>query len=161
MDFILLYVKDNSAGVCGLLFAIIVIIIIIVIVASNSGKKPPPKRVITSNQEPLYMPQEQIQKIYEPLPPPHEMEAEPEIEINKTSVRDFNEQVKKFKKLYDLNILTYTECSLQIDNLINQLSPDNIDESKEDFLLGLSPLLQEKILSEDNIKKIKSLILNQ
>ncbi|MFZ4590666.1 MAG: hypothetical protein ACOYN6_06690 [Ignavibacteria bacterium] len=75
------------------------------------------------------------------------------------SVLLFKEQILKYKKLYDNGMFTYTEFSEMKAKYIDELSTLGIKESKEDFLLELTSMFKESALNEDDLSKIKSIIL--
>ena len=74
---------------------------------------------------------------------------------NAIIVKDFIEQLNKFKKLYDNNMLSFTEYESIKKQSINQLDSRNISEKSEDFLLELIPLIKSNVISEDDLEQIK------
>jgi len=60
--------------------------------------------------------------------------------------------------LYDLNILSFTEFTAFKKDYINSIQGDKLTESKEDFLLGISSLVNDGILSSEELSEIKTII---
>jgi len=71
---------------------------------------------------------------------------------------DFYNILIKQKKLYDLNILSFTEFTAFKKDYINSIQGDKLTESKEDFLLGISSLVNDGILSSEELSEIKTII---
>lgn len=74
------------------------------------------------------------------------------------SFKDMNDKFSKLKTLYDDGILSFTEFSESKTNYISELDKNKLSESKEDFLLGILPLLKNETISEDDITEIKKRI---
>ena len=74
------------------------------------------------------------------------------------SSKEFKDKLLKFYDLYRSNIIDNTEFENQKDKLIGSLANKNLSESKLDFLLDLSTLQSENILSKENLSKIKTTI---
>lgn len=77
---------------------------------------------------------------------------------NHISFKDMNDKFSKLKTLYNDGILSFTEFSESKTNYISLLNKNNLSESKEDFLLGILPLLKNGTISEDDITEIKKRI---
>lgn len=82
------------------------------------------------------------------------------IKSDLVSSSDFTNILLKQKNLYDINILTFTEFVSFKKEYISSINGKNILESKEDFLLGISTLVIEGILSAEELSQIKSIISN-
>lgn len=80
------------------------------------------------------------------------------IKSDLVSSSDFTNILLKQKNLYDINILTFTEFVAFKKEYISSIIGKNILESKEDFLLGISTLVLEGILSAEELSEIKSII---
>jgi phosphate/sulfate permease len=79
----------------------------------------------------------------------------------KISGVDFLNSMNKFNNLFQKNVLTQNEFEKQKLKLINNLHKQNIDGTPEDFLDNILPLLEKKILSSDEMKKIKKIVLDK
>lgn len=77
------------------------------------------------------------------------------------SASSLKEQIVKYKRLFDNGILNYTEYSENKENIIDEIKAKGIKESKEDFLLELTPLLKENTLNESDITRIKAILFNK
>ena len=71
---------------------------------------------------------------------------------------DFHNILIKQKQLYELNILSFTEFTAFKKDYINSKRDNKLIESKEDFLLGISSLVKEGILSTEELSEIKTII---
>jgi len=74
---------------------------------------------------------------------------------------DFIEHIKKLKKLYDSEVLTFTEYSEKKGQLINELKELRLLEKKEDFLLNISGLSNSNIISTEELNAIKNIIFGK
>lgn len=75
-----------------------------------------------------------------------------------TSSKEFKDKLMKFFNLYKSNIIDSTEFENQKKKLIESLLNKNLTESKLDFLLELSVLSNENILSKEDLSNIKNTI---
>ncbi|HOJ07787.1 MAG: hypothetical protein HND40_16030 [Ignavibacteriota bacterium] len=71
---------------------------------------------------------------------------------------EFKDKLMKFFNLYKSNIIDGKEFENHKKILIESLVDKNLTESKIDFLLGLSALSNENILSKDDLSNIKNTI---
>ncbi len=65
--------------------------------------------------------------------------------------------MNKYKKLFEKNMLSFTEYSEMKASLINEIEIKGVSGSKTDFLLDLSEIKIDILTSED-IYRIKSLL---
>lgn len=90
------------------------------------------------------------------------MEREEEMEIvNETQnqINSFVETAEKYYKLLQAEIYSPDEYAEKLKSLISTLATQKLLCSPEEFLFALVPLKEKNILSSDDIKKIKALIL--
>jgi len=76
------------------------------------------------------------------------------------SSNEFAAKFEKLKKLYETNILTFTEFTEQKEQRINELKNLIIHESLEDFLIDIS-LFQQNYINDEELSKIKKIILDK
>lgn len=60
--------------------------------------------------------------------------------------------------MYELNILSFTEFTAFKKDYISSIRDNKLIESKEDFLLGISSLVKDGILSTEELSEIKTII---
>ncbi len=75
-----------------------------------------------------------------------------------TSSKEFKEKLMKFFSLYKSNIIDNAEFENQKKKLIASLADKDLTESKLDFILELSTLSSENILSKEDLSNIKNII---
>jgi len=75
------------------------------------------------------------------------------------SSKEFIAKFEKLKKLYDTSILTFTEFTEQKELVINELKNYIVEESKADFLINISVLFQQNYINDEELDKIKKIIL--
>lgn len=78
---------------------------------------------------------------------------------NSISVSIFKEQMIKYKKLYEDEMLSFTEFTQMKANYFKELEKYGIKESKSDFLLELSPLISNSTINDEDLKTIKEIVL--
>lgn len=79
-------------------------------------------------------------------------------QISSISVIFFIEQMIKFKKLYDNEMLSFTEYTQMKAGLFEELEKYGVKESKSDFLLELSPLVSNNMINDEDLQKIKNIL---
>jgi len=77
------------------------------------------------------------------------------------SSKEFITQLEKLKKLYDINILTLKEFTDQKMLQINGLKNCTIQETVADFLIDISILVQQNDINDEELDKIKKIILTE
>jgi len=78
---------------------------------------------------------------------------------NSVKVADFIEQLSKYKKLYDNNVLTFTEYEINKKKVIKEIEIRGIYGKNEDFLIDILPLIKENSINDDELAEIKNIIL--
>lgn len=88
-----------------------------------------------------------------------EKEKVEKLKDQEISVKYFTEALKKNYKLFTAEIFSEEEYKSKKDAIINNLATKKITCSIEDFLASLITLKEQKVLSKEEINKIKLLIL--
>jgi len=83
--------------------------------------------------------------------------AEHPLETQNNDIRYIVIKILKWKELYDNQIISYSEFSDNKATLIDGLISKGINQTKEDFLLGLMPLIKDNIITDEELKKIKDI----
>lgn len=73
---------------------------------------------------------------------------------------DFIESMEKASKLHKNDLLTAEEFKNKKEKLIRDIQLNKIAEEPEDFLTCIIPLKEKEILTQDELLKIKEIILN-
>lgn len=109
----------------------------------------------------LYLPdmKEQEAKIENEIA--QQKQAEAEKEIIRMTVRsgEFVTRIEKNFSLFTNSLLTAAEFAERKAGIISELGSKKIAESPEDFLAALIPLLDKKVLTNEDAQKIKLAIL--
>ncbi len=84
---------------------------------------------------------------------------EKQLKANLIEADSFVESAKSYHKLLETEIYTQEEYGKKIKTLISTLASKKLACEPEQFLAALIPLKEQEILSLDDVKKIKILIL--
>jgi len=98
--------------------------------------------------------QNEVQKKKLEIEKADKMRQEKEVSVN-----NFIEALKKNHKLFTAEIYSEEEYKIKKDAIINNLATKKISCSIEDFLASLISLKEQKILSIEEINKIKLLVM--
>jgi len=83
--------------------------------------------------------------------------------MNNTQInsKEFIIYLEKIKKLYDTDILTFTEFTENKEKFINELREKKLTERKEDFMLNISGLYKSNVINDEELVLIKEIVLNK
>lgn len=159
---------DIGSIVSSLLpFILIVSVVLLVIkLRKKNSKKVFPQNVKKNKNYDSWVSEQVIptynNDISKPQNPIETLTPNPIIQINKEIIsgitsKEFIEEMNKYKKLFEKNMLSFTEYSEMKASLINEIETKGVSGSKTDFLLDLSEIKND-ILTSEEINRIKNLL---